>query len=616
MDTRPRPDYSMAGLTAGLLLPGHHKVQEVTIEHGRPGLPFFGPKRRAIDSLQGYDGDPLTDLEALRLLTRKWPDLAAGIARVRSYQFLRVQGHPESGELRILHCWTHNDARRRALLYETAPEITKRIGWYPLITGPWRGAGRTAAVQLAQGAVRASGYLDLTIGRPRAIRDLTHGAGDRLGTAIEIEGSDGSLLLDLGWDAPNPAFDAALGRARLALLSHAHRDHAGGLPQLLSHSNAPILMTELTLLQLLTLYMRLDAATLRPLLQRAVVCPMQGRLRLGNDMTVDWWPANHSPGSIMTVATFADGPTVLYSGDFSLANAYSDSVLLSPGDGGPTSPPACVDLAVVDGTFLGRELGHSRSTQPFLEAVAGSVGKGRAALIIADEPDNALPLFFELHKLFMTGPNKLRTSQVYVDDSIGALMTLLSSAFQRQKSEDMDPIVRSLWVARKDPFEPHQSWGIDSNVEDNVRFHTYCGDSIVLLMTTRELEGAPAGLGAALEFLGQRGLDTFLIGRAASRPFAGRLHARGMLEVRGADRRIRGVVHDVNDEKWLLHSGSRELCAWMAGAYGQELRRIRIFHTFPSHIRKALRDLELPDVAWLKSEETLMTPDEASSAAK
>src|SRR6185312_15643108 len=90
---------------------------------------------------------------AVRQIAGRWPDYAGVIQRLRPYQFQVRDGHPDEGELRILICWTANDARQRTMLYELGLEIAATVGWYPLVTGAWRDSGQDPTVVKARDAI-------------------------------------------------------------------------------------------------------------------------------------------------------------------------------------------------------------------------------------------------------------------------------------------------------------------------------------------------------------------------------------------------------------------------------------------------------------------------------
>jgi glyoxylase-like metal-dependent hydrolase (beta-lactamase superfamily II) len=314
--------------------------------------------------------------------------------------------------LRILLCWTANDAHGRGLLFDLGPEIAAQTGWYPMVIGPWRAPGRDAAVHLARGALRAPPELAWPLGELVSIRDLTYGKGNESGVAFALQTSEAQLVFDLGMLEANPDLVEAIETANLIVVSHAHRDHAGGLPMALERSKAPILMTEATLLELLSIRIGLDAGLVKTLLGRALVCTSDGEVRFGDGGTLNLWPANHGPGSVCSLVSTSSGTTLMYSGDFSITSAYGDTVLHAIRGTGSRPMPRQVDWAIVDGTFLGRRLETAKESAYFSDFIRQTIDAQRHGLVIADASDVALLLYLELFGLAM-GRNKRAEVQVY-----------------------------------------------------------------------------------------------------------------------------------------------------------------------------------------------------------
>jgi Cft2 family RNA processing exonuclease len=594
-----------AELVPGLLNDSRQKIGAVSLDPGTPGLVLLTSTRRAKESLAAFQGLPITAAQALAEIESNWPRAAKALDHVRPYQFLKVKGQPAEGELRILLSWTHNDARSRGLLFELGPEMGSKLGWYPLVKGRWRAAGINASVQLAGLATRSPAQLDFPLGQLLYLRDLTSGRGFELGVAIELRASKLDILFDLGMGGVNPSLQTALQRAKLIVLSHAHRDHAGGLPEALASSSAQILMTEATLLQLLAIHMRLNRSLIRKLLDRVLVCSTVSRIGFADGATLQTWPANHGPGSIATVISTSTGQNFLYSGDISLANSYGDSFLRAIEGSSSPAMPRRLDLAVIDGTFLGRQIGTQSAAVVLNEFILGCIDKQRTALVVADAPDVAFLLFIELYQLVMSSARKKRQVQAYVGPHTSALMTLVASAYIDGRLDDMDPELMRLWHTRQNIFETHQVWDIDGRVLENVRFQNGRREHIVFILTTAELNIATQPFRDALDLLSKQGIDTLLVGRARERPFANRLRERNVLKLRSSAVHLRGSVQAMNEEIWALHSASSDLMRWMRGDLGQQLDQIRVFHNSPVLIRESIRGLSRLGVLPIAKEEAL-----------
>jgi glyoxylase-like metal-dependent hydrolase (beta-lactamase superfamily II) len=596
----------LVGLTPGLLKPERMTVGSIVIDPGSPGLITLSPRGRARMALRGFSGSVPTAESAVRQIVRRWPDHAGAIQRVRPYQFQVRDGHPEDGELRILICWTANDARRRTMLYELGPDIATTVGWYPLITGAWRQSSQDPAVIKARGATWLGGSFRIAIGRLELIRDLAGaGAGDLNGVSIELAGEEGSVLLDLGMDVANPTLQLALRRARVIIVSHAHRDHAGGLVTALHESQAPLLMTQNTLLQLLAIHMT-SPETTASLIRRVRVIRIGQSVDLADGHRLEWWGANHAPGSVVTLVTTPDGQRLLYTGDISVTNSYSDSLLRDISGRSDHPMPRSIDLALLDGTFLRTDRIDVAANGDLRHVVETAMGRNHTMVIVCDAADVASLLYIELFKNFMTGPHETRSLQVHVDPSLASLLTLMSSSFTEGRPQDLDPLFRTLWQRRQNAFESHQLWNIDDGVGANVQFHALTGKPQLFLLTTSFLSQRFAPLVNALEWLNSRGIDVLLVGRAARSAATASLKNKRWPAVSNQGFPLKGTVSEMDDTRWLLHSDPKDLFAWMAGDLGQQLERIRLFHNFPKRVQKLLASRAQRNVAPLAAEERTM----------
>jgi glyoxylase-like metal-dependent hydrolase (beta-lactamase superfamily II) len=128
------------------------------------------------------------------------------------------------------------------------------------------------------------------------------GLGAKGPACFILETGRARLMLDLGY-GPQPGLwpdVSEAGRVDALLLSHGHRDHAGGLKLASQVGDPPVFATPAVLSRLGL------AGTALPLRGEAVVCGT--RIRTGRD--------GHAPGGIWMHFEIGDG--VLYTGDYSV----------------------------------------------------------------------------------------------------------------------------------------------------------------------------------------------------------------------------------------------------------------------------------------------------------
>jgi ribonuclease J len=178
---------------------------------------------------------------------------------------------------------------------------------------------------------------------------------------------------DPGLDSISPSMRPAVsrhrsGRLRALLLTHAHRDHIGAIPELLAElPELPIYGTAFTLAMVESQLGRDGWAGKRPELR--TVEPGE-RLEIG-ETAVTWFTVTHSLPSASSVALESPAGTVIHSGDFRIQD---DPLLGPPSDeaGLRALGERGVDLALVDSTGAGSP-GSTLPERDLVDNLAGAI---------------------------------------------------------------------------------------------------------------------------------------------------------------------------------------------------------------------------------------------------
>lgn len=370
---------------------------------------WFGPRRRARELLSaGSRPSPLSAAAFLGAISELLGEQAASITGVRFIDFVY---RDEEFHFTIALCWTRSDPLTRDLLFERAADIVSATGWYPLAAGE-----RLSSTRWARGRLVESEEVELE-GLTSLVSVESAGSGAEAGTAIRVRFDVGSVLLDVGF---GPGFisdpdDAAV------LLSHAHRDHAGGVLEGVVHG-LPVVMSRATCSLLGS---RMDG------IENVMLVEPGDEFPLGN-IRVRVLSIPHSPGSVGYVLDDGDR-ALLYTGDVVLRSArHSAQEELI--DALPKDRQCTV---LLDATMAGRDVGASN------HEVAASVLSIQASDIVLTGAADQLA--YALADLFHVGKEvPFRGTVSYlVSASVRNVVRTIHDAFIRRDFGSLDPLLHA-----------------------------------------------------------------------------------------------------------------------------------------------------------------------------
>jgi glyoxylase-like metal-dependent hydrolase (beta-lactamase superfamily II) len=553
------------------------RIGHILLENPRR-VPLSLPKQRARSALAEFTASPPSAQAAVEMLIAGWPDLAAVVRRMAV-----VRIPTRRGELRILQTFTDNDPLARDELFRARHEITRQIGWYPLVMGAHRSALATPAARIARRVPRTpEGAWPLEIGELLSVQDLTYPYGKQGGASFLLRTTKARLILDLGFRLPSGA--AGIGAA-LVVLSHAHNDHAGGLRQLLRLLPAcTVLLSELTLLHILNDLLRQhDMQSAEDLVGRAMIVEVTRPLVFRDGGMMQWFHANHSPGAVMTLVQDARGSSFLYTGDVSLTNAYADHVLGSLERRGPTPMPASIDCVLVDGAMIGRRSQASASRAVFRKPVRRAIDSHGHLLVISDQCDVELRLFVELYDAALHGDVKEQRLRAYVGSATIDLMTEIQKLARMHAagsfvSVRVDPGISRWWDRGKSLFESHHLYTIDSQVAGSLLYHVLSGRTVVVFLRRSMLRtGNPWPLLHGLRLLAGKA-DVVLVGRMTTDESTRTIREQRIITIGGRSVGFGGEVWTLRGPLWGLHSDESDLRTWLSSGLASRVRKAAVFH--------------------------------------
>lgn len=424
-----------------------------------------------------------------------------------------------------------------------------------------------------------------------------------------------SLLIDCGQfqgeDAAKP-LAIPLARLRAVLLTHAHIDHIGRLPELLRAGlAAPIYCSEAT--ALLVPVMLADAlrhssgrphattlnnAALDPLLQRLahLLRPLPfaqwQRLPLGDSSTLYFrlQPAGHILGSAYLELRLPDGQVVVFSGD--LGSGHS-ALLAAP------QSPERADLLVLESTYGDRLHAHSghRNQQgeprhrQLKAIVERSLRDGGAILIPAFSIGRTQELLCDLEQILSEVRSReeqwcWRELPVVIDSPLGADVTRLYRRFRRVWRKEAQARLQS----GRHPLDFSQCVTIADHGAHETLVHRLqqSGEPAIIVAGGGMCQGGRI-VNYLKALLPDARTDVLLAGFQA-RGTPGRLLQSGCssLWLEGVEVAVQAQIHSLSG--YSAHADQQELLAFVRGMAAPP-RAIRLVHGEPEAQRALAAEL-------------------------
>ncbi len=408
-------------------------------------------------------------------------------------------------------------------------------------------------------------------------------AGTVTGSRFLIQTPGSTLLVDAGlfqglkdlrlrnWDP----FPIEPSRIDAVVVTHAHVDHTGFLPRLVTSGfTGPVFCTRGTFdlarvvlpdsghLQeeearfanrkgyskhhpALPLYTEADA---QAALEQFVAVPFDEARAVTDDLTVTLRPAGHILGSsTATVGLGRSGRTVLFSGDL---GRPQHPILLPP------SPPDGADVIVMESTYGGREHDDVGASDQLADAITRTAERGGTVVIPAFAVDRTEVVLFRLRQLMEAG--SIPSLPVYADSP----MALRALAVYRRAIERHARDIKPELFGAPDPFETGQLHEI-REVEESKALAGMAYPAIIVSASGMATGGRV--LHHLARLLPDRRNTVILVGFQAAGT-RGRLLAEGRREIRmfGGDVSVRAEVVDL--QSFSVHADHSELIDWLGSA--------------------------------------------------
>jgi hypothetical protein len=516
------------------------------------GEPFFGSLAKARIAFREYHGQPCSAAGFLDYVASEHPELYRGVEWItfRHWQDKDV-------EWRIALVNTVPNWIIRSALYKIRIEITKATGWYPLIQGSRAKLSALPAPLKSWNAKLLQNSLDL--GKIRSLKRVT--LHDEDGSAFQLQGECGSLLIDTGLRDPLPTQPDA----KAVFLSHFHSDHAGGISSILKQTRIPILMSGHSFVQLSVVLKSQNCESL--LSRRSRIFPVGTIMNLPSGAVTRFFPTFHCPGSTGLLYRDPLGKTIIYPGDICLRNSYSDyrkelEILLREAAG------AQVTL-LLDGTMLERtnqEIPADDTVGSLLDGAIQGISKRNTAFV-CDQPETMVYSYLLAFDCFVKA--KCRPPILISPVFLQHLRVFWRRVLLEEHGAVADPVLRSLGKHNYQNFaESQQLYPLEESVLATLPDQERC----VLFVESRDLTSVK-GIAKRLKnanviLLGTLGL------RDESLNDVHLAHPRMILRAAGPN--------------WSFHSSQEDVAALCQYCSTQGIRVV-LFHNFENRLRRFIQ---------------------------
>jgi hypothetical protein len=317
--------------------------------------------------------------------------------------------------------WLSGDPEVRDFIYTGAEEFVARTGWYPRAHGE-----RLKPVRLDAIRRRARVALkEARVAAPLLSIESAVGGGADGGVGLRVRTAGGSILLDSG----SPAQLTVLDSDNVLLLSHAHLDHAGCLPDVVD-AGLTIAMSAVTQ-HLCIQWKRLRRG------QRnvRVVGGSMGWYELGGGISLRAFPVPHMPGSLGFQLT--DGErSLVYTGDVCLRTRRHD--FLDDLVDLVTGVPGSSRTVVLDGTMIGGKAGASK--RDAARAIFDHAEGTGDLVVVSDYDEQALYCYLDLYFTQSRDPSLRGHFSFLCSPGVRGLMEALRGASTRVRGT-LDPFL-------------------------------------------------------------------------------------------------------------------------------------------------------------------------------
>lgn len=401
----------------------HFRYEKVT-------KPFLGPRTKAFQALSSFSGNPVSEEEFLNHLQINYPHYYQAIEWVRFHKF--DFSDKNSGFVyRIAIINTIANPVIRDKFFEDRVEITISTGWYPLIQGsraqiydrPYRDTEKWRANKLI--------FKPKSFGRLIKLRPLSN--SDEDGNSFLIEGSKSNIMLDTGMSLYNEYID----NISFIFLSHYHRDHSGSVWNYTTHTDTPIILSQVTLNRL-CMFNHISFPNKRKLALNSVYPENVKVFQMADGGMLRFYPIYHCPGAY-GISVSDNNTSISYFGDLCLKNGFKD---FSKEAANFVPQNVSNNWLLLDAAMVGRKeqvTEEQKTPEQIIKELVSSASK-RNVIFISNQPENLIYAYLRTFKLTNGAKRPVR---IFVSNELYQTIQVLWKPVILHEIEFSDPIVKN-----------------------------------------------------------------------------------------------------------------------------------------------------------------------------
>lgn len=516
--------------------------------------PFFGSKKRAYNTLKNSTTTPSSTEEFLEYIQINYPKIMPNIEFV-SFRYFDFMERTGVFRYSLAILYTVPNALIREKLYDESESIANATGWYPYVTGCRAQIKKLNYMEMRKTYnIQRMSINSCAFGKPKTVIDISNSP---TASATLLQCEYGNILFDTGFGI----LETYIKDINLICISHFHKDHVGGLAQILAQKSIAVLISEMTLEYILNSSWLSDGDKLE-IIKHAITLE-EIKFYKGLRMHIDYFPVFHAPGSFGFVYKYFTEISVFYLGDLCIENGFYNGGI--DVDIQIQSIQSKNKTIILDSAMIGKknvEIGEDTPAD-ILEIIENSINK-RNVVFISQSSET---LLYSYLLVFMwSNQRKEEKIRIVIDDDLYKIIKILWRPLV-YKDNFKDPFIKYVLNRGKINFaESHRLYPLSAlNTFNDTR-------NTIFLVTLESIINKDTPRLPLLKS------DVMLVGSWA---------LKGEIPGEIINAKPRSILR-VASPDWSFHSSERSLNSTIT-KWNEEAISMILFHNYSSTLKKYIK---------------------------